>query len=261
MAEGAHVVMACRNMEACSLTQQELQQRQLPGTCQCCRLDLADLESVRSFAKQQQEELQSSKQPLQVLVNNAGVMGLGPGPDGSNQHLTINHYGPFLLTNLLLPCMEPGSRIVNVASRAHLWGRLQVKDGGVVPGWSNWFPEYAQSKLCNVLFTAELQRRLQGQGILATSVSPGFVNTTIFRSLPSWLGRLATAAAPSIARTPAEGAQVAVYAATSPSLDTQQPAPLFLHDCKPMPPAKLAEDRQLAADLWEASAAAVGWKE
>jgi NAD(P)-dependent dehydrogenase (short-subunit alcohol dehydrogenase family) len=114
--------------------------------------------------------------------------------------------------------MERGSRIVNVASRAHFWGRLQVKDGCVVPGWSNWcvklvqrhhclavfkclsvlgvklsckeftwcacdrrFLQYAQSKLCNVLFTAELQRRLQERGILATSVSPGFVNTTIFR--------------------------------------------------------------------------------
>jgi NAD(P)-dependent dehydrogenase (short-subunit alcohol dehydrogenase family) len=80
-------------------------------------------------------------------------MGMGPGPDGSDQHLAINHYGPFLLTNLLLPCMEQGSRIVNVASRAHYWGRLQVKDGCVVPGWSNWCVCNAmiacqQSKLC-----------------------------------------------------------------------------------------------------------------
>jgi NAD(P)-dependent dehydrogenase (short-subunit alcohol dehydrogenase family) len=69
----------------------------------------------------------------------AGVMGVGPGPGGSDQHLAINHYGPFLLTNLLLPRMESGSRIVNVASRAHFWGQLQVKDGCVVPGWSNWW--------------------------------------------------------------------------------------------------------------------------
>uniref|UniRef100_A0A383WIR5 Uncharacterized protein n=1 Tax=Tetradesmus obliquus TaxID=3088 RepID=A0A383WIR5_TETOB len=261
MAKGAHVVMACRNMDACSVAQQELHQRQLPGTCQCSRLDLADLQSVRSFAKQQQQELQSSKQPLRVLVNNAGVMGVGPGPGGADQHLAVNHFGPFLLTNLLLPCMEPGSRIVNVASRAHYWGRLAVKDGCVVPGWSNWFPQYAQSKLCNVLFTAELQRRLQGRGIIATSVSPGFVNTTIFRSLPPWLGSLATALAPSIARTPAEGAEVAVYAATSSELSAERPVPLFLHDCKATPPAKLAEDKQLAADLWAASAAAVGWKQ
>lgn len=69
----------------------------------------------------------------------AGVMGVGPGPGGADQHLAVNHFGPFLLTNLLLPCMEPGSRIVNVASRAHYWGWLAVKDGCVVPGWSNWW--------------------------------------------------------------------------------------------------------------------------
>lgn len=66
-------------------------------------------------------------------------MGVGPGPGGADQHLAVNHFGPFLLTNLLLPCMEPGSRIVNVASRAHYWGWLAVKDGCVVPGWSNWW--------------------------------------------------------------------------------------------------------------------------
>jgi NAD(P)-dependent dehydrogenase (short-subunit alcohol dehydrogenase family) len=73
-----------------------------------------------------------------MCLGYAGVMGVGLGPGGADQHLAINHYGPFLLTNLLLPCMERGSRIVNVASRAHFWARLQVKDGCVVPGWSNW---------------------------------------------------------------------------------------------------------------------------
>lgn len=65
-------------------------------------------------------------------------MGVGPGPDGQDQHLAINHYGPFLLTNLLLPQLAPGSRIVNVSSRAHFWGSLAIKGGQVVPGNSTW---------------------------------------------------------------------------------------------------------------------------
>lgn len=65
-------------------------------------------------------------------------MGVGPGPDGEDQHLAVNHLGPFLLTNLLLPNMSAGSRIVNVASRASLWGHVAVKDAHITPGTRFW---------------------------------------------------------------------------------------------------------------------------
>eukprot|EP00878_Enallax_costatus_P037324 GHUV01042148.1.p1 GENE.GHUV01042148.1~~GHUV01042148.1.p1 ORF type:complete len:189 (+),score=56.45 GHUV01042148.1:391-957(+) len=185
-------------------------------------------------------------------------MGVGPGPDGEDQHLAVNHLGPFLLTNLLLHDMAPGSRIVNVASRAAMWGHLAVKDGAIT-GTRFWFPEYARSKLCNVLFTAELQRRFQAtRGIIATSVSPGFVNTTIFRPFPAPVSWVLQKVVPLIGRTSQQGADVAVFAATSPSLSADKPVPLFLHDCKPHKLPGQAEDKQLAADLWAASAAVVG---
>eukprot|EP00879_Flechtneria_rotunda_P013838 GHRR01014454.1.p1 GENE.GHRR01014454.1~~GHRR01014454.1.p1 ORF type:complete len:234 (+),score=64.77 GHRR01014454.1:470-1171(+) len=191
-----------------------------------------------------------------------GVMGARPGPNGRDQHLVVNHLGPFLLTNLLLPHMTAGSRIINVSSRAHKWGHVAVKDNLIQPASNLWFVQYSRSKLCNILFTSELQRRLQqSRGIIATSVSPGFVNTTIYRSLSPSLAWLFCTFAPFLARTPAEGAKVAVFAATTDLLSADRPVPLLLHDCKPMAPKKLAQDSKLAADLWQASATAVGWTE
>eukprot|EP00775_Hariotina_reticulata_P010478 gene10478-10637_t len=238
MAQGAHVVMACRNMDACLEAQQQLERQEPTGSCQCCRLDLSSLQSVRAFAEKQAQELQRREQAVSVLVNNAGVMGVSSGPRGEDQHLAVNHLGPFLLTNLLLPHLQQGSRVVNVASRAHLWsGRLRVEGDSILPGPQFWFCQYARSKLCNILFTLELQRRFQrSKGIIATAVSPGFVNSSIFRSLPasaSWLGGLASL----VAKTPAEGARVVVYAASSPDLSDAAPVPLLLHNCKPLQPS------------------------
>jgi len=180
MARGAHVVLACRSMDKCALAAQELTQRAPQGSCECSAVDLEDLQSVRAFAARHRAALKRKGQTLQVLVNNAGIMGPPNRPDGEDRHLWANHLGPYLLTRCLLPAFpeQGGGRIINVASRAHYWGSVKVvRDGsgsrppearqqqhepsssGSGEGqWrrfdshpSHWFHQYARSKLLNVV--------------------------------------------------------------------------------------------------------------
>lgn len=170
MARGAHVVMACRNMAACEAAAAELASAAVPGSCICAQLDLADAASVRQFAAQQRATLQMSQRPLNVLVNNAGVMGLGPGPCGEDQHLAINHLGTFLLTTQLLPAMARGSRVVTVSSRAHRLGSVAVRDGVIMPGPTQWWcgaarwrvarsscPDYVMGCMCSSFPVCHIQ--------------------------------------------------------------------------------------------------------
>jgi len=192
MKEGAHVVLGCRSLARCREAKAELDSRGLPGTCECQMLDLCSVSSVRGFTSTVAKA--SSATGLRVLINNAGVMGLPGDPEPlKDGHLLPNHLGPFLLTNQLLHCMRPGSRVVNVASRAHFQGSLEIGDSGqgggrgpsIIGTPSSWYHSYARSKLCNVLHMAELQRRMDdgGHGVMAFSVSPGLVNTGIFRNV------------------------------------------------------------------------------
>ncbi|EFJ41656.1 hypothetical protein VOLCADRAFT_119651, partial [Volvox carteri f. nagariensis] len=296
MRRGAHVVMACRNMATCEEAAAALRAEGLAGSCACRAIDLElrvgprcpypqDFSSIRAFVRQQSTELSAGTatpgrgpgQPrhVDVLVNNAGVMGVSPANDGSDRHLTANHLGPYLLTRLLLPHMTHGSRIVNVASRAHYGGSLSLVSGphgakAIRNDTHHWWWQYARSKLCNVLFTAELQRRYghgygnfsptnrmaaspdddddggggggggsglhsSRRGIGAYAVSPGMVDTGIFRYLlPAWAHWLKTPLRPFF-RTPQQGAEVVVFAASDPELEGRDA--LFLHDCREMTPS------------------------
>lgn len=307
MAKGHHVVLACRNMDACERVAQELRAAHPQGACECSRIDLEDVRSVKAFASRHRAALRKQGRPLNVLVNNAGIMGPASLPDGTDRHLWANHLGPYLLTRLMLPAFGAGEggRVVNVASRAHYWGSvrlrrepekdgsLEVERGDVPPAtaatggpagaaagadgssssvgvrWyfdghpSHWFPQYARSKLLNVLFTSELQRRHGPEGtdggcarIIAASVSPGMVGTSLFDKLP-WPLCYASGSLRLLARTPARGAETAIWAATSGEVDGSG-KDVFLHDCRPLRPSPQALDPHLAAAVWEASALAVG---
>ena len=158
---GAHVVLAVRNPE-----KGEAVARELRGSTEVRRLDVADLASVRSFAEE--------TGPVDVLINNAGVMAVpfARTTDGFESQLATNHLGHFALTNLLLPKLT--DRVVVVGSAAHKSGHIDLDD-------LNWerrpyraYPAYAQSKLANLLFLAELQRRLTAHGstLRATAAHP-----------------------------------------------------------------------------------------
>lgn len=267
------MILACRSQERCSGAKAALDARRLPGSCDCRCLDLNDFASVRRFA----EELQrSGGPPLTCLVNNAGVMGVPPGPDGDCAHWRPNHLGPFLLTRLLLPLMAAGGRIVTVASEAHRRGSLRVeraqssgrrhlvepRGASTSPlallGEGGWYGQYARSKLANVLMTAELSRRLQQRASTVTcyAVSPGRVNTGIFANVPGALHAPLRWLAAAAFQSPEQGASTVLQAALAPELQGKHE--LYLHNMRPCRASAAARDAELAANLWQLSCEQAG---
>ncbi|MET8983319.1 oxidoreductase [Streptomyces sp. NPDC004539] len=166
---GAGVVFAVRDVQ-----RGQAAAAQVNGDVEVRRLDLADLGSVREFARAWEER------PLHVLINNAGVMMVPQGrtADGFETQFGTNHLGHFALTNLLLPYVE--DRVVTLSSGAHRGGRIHFDDVDLA---SRYTPvrAYAQSKLANLLFTLELQRRLtaSGSSVRALAAHPGWSATNL----------------------------------------------------------------------------------
>ncbi|MEV6640278.1 SDR family NAD(P)-dependent oxidoreductase [Amycolatopsis sp. NPDC051371] len=181
-----------------------------PGDTEVRRLDLADLASVREFAAGWTGD-------IDVLVNNAGVMAVpyGKTSDGFETHMAVNHFGPFLLTNLLLPQLT--GRVVTVSSNLARRGKIQLGD-------LNWerrryspLGAYNQSKLANLLFTQELQRQLteSGSSVRAVAAHPGVARTGIDRNYGGVQAMVLKALYPVIAQKKAEyGALPILFAAT-----------------------------------------------
>ncbi|QIG43265.1 SDR family NAD(P)-dependent oxidoreductase [Nocardioides anomalus] len=167
-ARGAHVVLAVRSLE-----RGRAAAARMSGEVSVGLLDVADLASVRAFAE--------TVDAVDVLVNNAGVLALpyGTSPDGVELHLATNHLGHFALTNLLLPRLT--DRVVVVGSPSHRHGELDVGDLGWRRRRYRPYAAYADSKLANLLFLAELQRRLTAAGstLRATGAHPGSTATGI----------------------------------------------------------------------------------
>ncbi|MEL6343669.1 MAG: oxidoreductase [Myxococcota bacterium] len=180
---GADVVMACRNPDKAQAARQRIQANNPSGDVITLPLDLASLDSVRTFVAAYGERYDR----LDLLVNNAGVMipPLGRTEQGFELQFGVNHLGHFALTGLLLPLIQktPGARVVNVSSTAHRMGRMDFDD-------LNWERRdysagaaYGQSKLANLHFTFELNRRLKDAGIdaMATAAHPGWAATDLQR--------------------------------------------------------------------------------
>ncbi|MEU1602034.1 oxidoreductase [Micromonospora matsumotoense] len=207
-ARGARVVLAVRD-----LAKGRAAAGGMTGDVEVRRLDLADLASVREFAEGHTE-------PIDLLINNAGLMipPLGRTADGFELQFGTNHLGHFALTNLLLPQIR--GRVVTVASSAHRGGKIDFTD-------LNWerrsyrpFPAYAQSKLANLLFTAELHRRLAevGSPVLATAAHPGLAATNLLGHLDndrSLWNRLQTTLVNRFAQSGDDGALPTLYAAVA----------------------------------------------
>jgi len=247
---GAHVFLACRSAERTQPVLDEIRTAAPQAQAEWLPLDLGDFDSVRRCAAL----FLARNLPLHVLVNNAGVAGSrGLSASGFEIAFGINHMGHFLLTRLLLDRLQrtAPARIVTVASRAHQraggidWAALRQPTRSLTR-----IREYAVSKLANVLFSAELGRRLAGSGVSTCSLHPGLVASDIWRQLP-WPLR------PLIALrgiSNEAGALTTLHCATSSAVagDTG----LYYSRCQPTAPSPAGQDPALAAELWRRSE---GW--
>jgi NAD(P)-dependent dehydrogenase (short-subunit alcohol dehydrogenase family) len=211
-------------------------------------LDLADLDSVRAGAARFLER----DEPLDVLIDNAGVGGQrGRTAQGFELTFGVNHLGHFLFTTLLLDALRsrPSARVVVLASDAHFQAKGIDYDALRRPTKSyTGLPEYAVSKLCNVLFAQELARRLDGSGVTTYAVHPGEIASDIYRRLPGPLEALAKL----FMKSPEEGAKTSVWCATDPALATESGR--YYEKCAPHRASAVATPA-LAADLWARSEA------
>src|SRR5207237_376851 len=211
-------------------------------------LMLADLSSQRSIRALAHDFI-STHDRLDVLVNNVGVTlpRRTETVDGIETVFATNHLAPFLLTNLLLPVLKASapSRIVTASSAAQAMARLDLDDLQSRKGY-NEIRVYNQTKLLNLLFTYELARRLQGTGVTANAVEPGFVKTNMRVPFPFSLF--------SLMRSPVEkGAWISVHAATSPALDGESGK--FLNNRGVEIRSSLASyDKEAGSRLWQLSA-------
>ena len=251
-ARGGSIVLAARSedrtrpaLDAIRATTPAADVRFLP-------LDLADLAAVRRTAA----SFLDSGQPLDVLVNNAGIAGTRAlSADGFDLTYATNHIGPFLLTVLLIPRLREArqGRIVNVSSVGHMKARAVDWTGlarRTVPVRSG-FAAYAVTKLMNVLHAKELSRRLADSRVTTYALHPGGVATNIWRSLPGpvqWLLKR-------MLITEEQGARTQVYCATASELSGETGR--YYDNLREVPCNPLAEDPALARELWERTEAAI----
>ncbi|GAB4213217.1 MAG: oxidoreductase [Sandaracinaceae bacterium] len=185
----AHVILACRSPQRAADALASLKAAAPGASAEVMALDLASLKSVRAFA----ESYLAQRKTLDGLVNNAGLMALPytKTEDGFEMQLGTNHLGHFALTGLLLPALlaAPAARVVNVASQAHRMGRIHFDDLMGERGYEPW-AWYGQSKLANLLFTYELQRRLEAKGARAIALAchPGYSATALQQKGPEMEG-------------------------------------------------------------------------
>jgi len=216
--------------------------------------DFASLTQVRELAA----HLIARHDHIDVLVNNAGLVAgrRRLTEDGLELTMAVNHFAPFLLTNLLLNRLRrsPQGRVVTTASDAHRGGLLDVTDLNGERRWSAW-SAYGTSKLANILFTRALARRLDGTSVVANCLHPGVVRTGLARGAPLPI-RAGWRAASVFFGSPRKGAQTVVYLASSPEGASVSGG--YFVDSRVATPSVQARDDELADDLWEASVRLTG---
>ncbi|HYZ57825.1 MAG TPA: SDR family oxidoreductase [Streptosporangiaceae bacterium] len=247
-ARGARVHVACRSKDKGEAAVARIRADTGNEAVTFLHLDLADLASVRRCAA----EFLALGQPLHVLLNNAGVAGQrGLTRDGFELAFGVNHLGHFALTTALLDCLAASApaRVVTVSSDSHYQATGIDFDALRRPTRSfAGLPEYAVSKLCNVLFTQELARRAAGLGITSYALHPGVIASDIWRRVPWPVRPLIKMRMLSVE----DGARTSVYCATSPDLASASGR--FYSDCREREPSHVATP-ELGGLLWERSEA------
>jgi len=256
---GAHTIIACRSKEKAETAVQKLKSETGSASIEYMNLDLASLNSVRSFITSFHER----NLALHILINNAGVMQLpfSRTEDGFEIQLGINHIGHFLLTLGLLDIIKKNepSRIINLTSGAHYSGHIDFDDLLEAKNYQE-AKAYSQSKLANVLFTYELQRRLETAGfhkIYCHAVHPGLVKGTgitdhLDQPFPfeEFAKRIGTTVL-----LPEEGAKCSIHVATESYIETENVKAKYWNaaSCQPAQSSAESYDVDIAKRLWEVS--------
>jgi NAD(P)-dependent dehydrogenase (short-subunit alcohol dehydrogenase family) len=252
--KGATVVMACRNLEKANPKANEIRAAHPSADVDVMQLDLSNLDSVQRFA----DAFRSKHSRLDLLINNAGIMvpPYGKTTQGFETQFGVNHLGHFALTGSLLDRLTntPGARIVTVSSVAHLMGKIDFANLNWEKGYKAQ-AAYGQSKLANLLFTYELQRRLAaaGKDTLAVAAHPGWTDTNLqaHAKAVKFMNRF-------FAQNALMGALPTLYAATEPSVHgAEYFGPSGFMEMNG-PPKKVksnrrSHDRNVAERLWNVS--------
>jgi len=260
----AHTILACRSLDKANMAAAHIVASNPGAAVEVMELDLSSLASIRNFA----DAFHKSDRNIDALVNNAGVMALPyrKTVDGFEMQFGTNHLGHFALTGLLLDALlaADGARVVNVSSGAHRMGRIRFDDLQWERSYYKWFA-YGQSKLANLLFTFELQRRADKAGtkLLAVGCHPGYAATNLQGAGPRMQGSSGMESFwgtmnGMFAQSAAMGALPTLYAATSPEVrggDYIGPdgiGEMWGHPAK-VNCSTAAKDPAVASRLWEVS--------
>ncbi len=263
-AKGAYVILACRDLEKAQAAAEEIHNQNSEASIEVMQLDLANLESIRNFTGQ----FNDRHEHLEILINNAGVMAIPrrETADGFEMQFGTNHLGHFALTGLLLEKLlaTEHSRIVTVSSDVHKQGKIDFDDLNSREDYHKW-AAYGQSKLANLLFAYELQRRLERVEATTLSVAahPGYAATNLQKRGPEMSGSLSQSILMSFsnlvfAQSAEMGALPTLHAATAPEVKGgKYYGPGGFMGMRGYPEqvrsSERSYDTQVAARLWEIS--------
>ncbi|XP_046387999.1 retinol dehydrogenase 11-like [Ischnura elegans] len=247
---GARVILACRDMRRAAMAKDDIINSTGNKQVIIQHLDLSSLESVRKFS----HRILESEKRLDILVNNAAGSNLPNilSDDGIQIEMQTNHFGPFLLTILLLDLLKKTapSRIVVVSSFVHKYAIFNVDTLHTTAQSSGIF-RYCNAKLANILFVKELAKRLEGSGIIVNAAHPGIVRTEFCRRFPSVFKFFVELMISTLFKNAQEGAQTSIHVAVSEDVEGITGA--YFVDCKEVQASKQARDMDLAKKLWDSS--------
>ncbi|KAK7137513.1 hypothetical protein R3I94_013230 [Phoxinus phoxinus] len=255
-ARGGRVILACRSKQRGEEAAREIRMETGNENVIFMQLDLASQKSIGLFA----ENFLKAERRLDLLINNAALASPGLTEDGLGMILGVNHIGPFLLTNLLLERLKEcaPSRVVNVSSCGHDLGTIDFdcinthKKLTLGSSDADLFRAYTHSKLCNVLFTHQLAKRLQGTNVTCYSLHPGSVNSELGRDINEWKTRILKAIVRRFCATdPVSGAQTTLYCALQE--DIEHLSGRYFSDCQLVQVKPEARDDGIAKKLWDVS--------
>lgn len=249
---GATIVLACRDKAKTIPTIDEIRAETKDSNLEFMKLDLSDLKSVREFA----DEFKAKYQKLDILINNAGILSYPERhltKDGFEMHFGTNHLGHFYLTLLLLDVIKKSapSRIINVSSNMNAKGKMRWDDLNMEKKY-DLLDAYSQSKLANVLFTKELQKRLEESNVKVVSLHPGVVNTNMQKNPPDiWYYKLVASIVRLFAIAPEEGAKTSLYCALEEHSNLKGGA--YYDNCKVAKENPMALKEENWTKLWDIS--------